>query len=140
MTKLEKFFFNGKSLSGIYRTTSEIVEGIKCDTYSFTDDPTRDLAIVRVRAGCKTPLQKVVGGTETLEGYIHGKGKLTIHENGHTESIRYESEKDSKQPITIVVGTTMQWTAEEDSDIEFYEICTPPYEEGRFKNTTLGDI
>jgi hypothetical protein len=35
---------------------------------------------------------------------------------------------------TISIGDIIQWRADDNSDLEVYEICFPPYEPGRFKN------
>ncbi|HOI97155.1 MAG TPA: hypothetical protein PLA19_01470 [Candidatus Pacearchaeota archaeon] len=36
--------------------------------------------------------------------------------------------------IGVKIGETMQWQADDDSDLEVYDVCYPPYETGRFQN------
>jgi len=36
--------------------------------------------------------------------------------------------------LRIKIGEIMQWVAGGDFDLEVYEICYPPYREGRFEN------
>jgi hypothetical protein len=37
--------------------------------------------------------------------------------------------------VEVKIGETMQWQAAPDSDLEVYEICFPPYADGRFENS-----
>jgi hypothetical protein len=41
--------------------------------------------------------------------------------------------KDAYKEVIVKVGETMQWVAAE-SGLTFYEICEPPYIDGRFEN------
>ena len=124
--------FNNRPVA--YIETMQVKEGVVCDTYSFVGDDNQDLAIVRVTKGCKTPLQKILQGTQTIEGFLSGKGTLMVqHEDGTTKTYTFNSASPDKE-VEVNVGQIMQWTAPDDVDLIFYEICTPPYKDGRFEN------
>jgi hypothetical protein len=97
----------------------------------FPDDPSRDLGIVYVSRGYKTPLQKVLLGEVTIEGYLEGEGALTV--KGVDEQV-YTFDENNPGEVAVSIGQVMQWEASGDSDLVFYEICQPPYEDGRFEN------
>ncbi len=78
MARLSSFTINDKSLEVDYIETINVKDGVVCDTYSFKEDTERDLAVVRVDKGSKTPLQKVFEGTSTIEGFIGGEGALEV--------------------------------------------------------------
>ena len=111
--------------------TTTVRDGVECDIYSFENDNTKDLGIIRISPGKKTPLQKVLKGEKTLEGYISGNGCLEITKHDG-DKIIHEGKEGLE--VEVLIGETMQWIANEDSTLEVYEICYPPYEEGRFKN------
>lgn len=58
--------------------TVDVREGVKCDVYEYVQDSSKDLGIITISPGKNTPLQRVLNGDKTIEGYISGKGKLTI--------------------------------------------------------------
>lgn len=115
-----------------FESSSEVKEGVTCDVYSFTDDKTKDLGVIFVKKGFKTPLQQVLSGKKTLEIFKSGAGILKITNKGGlvTEYVFPEH----KEAVEVQIGETMQWEAIE--DLEFYEVCYPPYKEGRFENIT----
>jgi len=129
--KLGNFNFGGKDLSVEFVETMIVADGVECDVYEFVGDDSKDLGIIRVRAGCKTPLQKVLKGVRTIEGYTLGKGELAITDLGGEEKI-YNAEMGLG--VDVKIGELMQWRAAPDSDLEVYEICFPPYMAGRFEN------
>lgn len=117
-----------------YIETMQVKDGVECDTYTFVGDDTQDLAIVRVTKGFKTPLQKILQGSRTAEGFLEGKGTLTVQlEDGTTSTYELNSTSADKE-VEVKVGQIMQWTAPDDTDLVFYEICDPPYKDGRFEN------
>ena len=131
MSTLNNLVIDGKSFAIQYVETQTVKEGVECDTYIFINDKTKDLAIVRVAKGSKTPFQKILKGTKTIEGYRDGKGILTVtQEDGTIRKFEYPGAPDN--PVSLSVGQTMQWQAIE--ELTFYEICEPPYEDGRFEN------
>lgn len=110
----------------LYVETIDVKEGVSCDVYKFDNDEEKDLAIVTISAGSRTPLQKINKGDKTIEGYISGKGLFIL--NGQS----YKVYDDLDKVFEVSVGDVMQWQAEE--DLVFFEICYPPYQEGRFTN------
>lgn len=72
--RLTSFRVGSETRPVAYVETIQVKEGVECDTYSFDGDNTQDLAIVRVNKGFKTPLQKILQGTKTVEGFLSGKG------------------------------------------------------------------
>jgi hypothetical protein len=130
---LEKLkHFNDEEVSFI--ETMQVKDGVTCDVYVFNNDVSKDLGVVTVSMGHKTPLQKVLLGDKTIEGFISGAGVLTINkENGNVESYKFPSDTQPKE-IEVKVGEIMQWEADKDVDLVFYEICYPPYKDGRYEN------
>ena len=66
-----------------------------------------------------------------LKGYINGKGTLVVI-NKKGETITYSFPNKNCSSVTLHIGDTMQWFAED--DLVIFEICYPPYEDGRFEN------
>jgi hypothetical protein len=122
-------------LSVNYVETIPVKDGVLCDTYTFEGDSTRDLAIVQVEPGCKTPLQRVLKGTKTIEGFIKGKGVLTVKaSDGTVQEYPFETDQEMDKEVVVAVGEAMQWVADKETGLVFYEICEPPYEDGRYEN------
>ncbi len=119
--------------------TTQIDDGIQCDVYSFVGDTTKDLGIITVRNGSATPLQRVLEGTSTKEGYLAGKGSLTVETLEGITTTYYFSEQNRKIEVSVTIGQTMQWKADRNSDLQFYEICEPPYTDDRFENLAVPD-
>lgn len=110
--------------------SSEVKDGVVCDVYEFVNDKRRDLGIVSVQEGYRTPLQLVVGGEKTVEIFQQGQGVLTvIDQNGDKHEYNFPSEQSK---VEVKIGEKMQWEAL--ADLVFAEICYPPYKDGRFKN------
>lgn len=133
--QLTSFSFQEQSLPIKFVEEMIVKEGVVCQVYQFEGDNTKDLGIVTVESGIKTPLQKVLQGDRTIEGWISGKGTLTI--TGASEEKRvYEVGGESQAPFSVVVdvGQIMQWQAARGSVLKFYEICYPPYQDGRYEN------
>jgi hypothetical protein len=130
--KLTQFNVGDHSQAVQFVETQTVKEGVECDIYTFDGDSTRDLAIVRVLKGFKTPLQRILLGDKTIEGFMSGNGTLTVREADDTEQTF--TPKTPGDEVVVGVGQIMQWHANGDSDLTFYEICEPPYEDGRFEN------
>lgn len=114
--------------------TLAVKDGVECDTYEFATDKSKVLAIVRVISGCSTPLQRILKGNRTIEGYLSGKGNFrVVFENGESKTYEFPRE-DGTLEFTVERGQIMQWQAAEDTELIFYEICEQPYEDGRFEN------
>jgi hypothetical protein len=134
MDRLTTFTVGNKQLPVTFLNTEQVKDGVECDIYSFAGDTTKDLAIVRVQPGYRTPLQKVISGKQTIEGYVNGTGRLKIVKID-SEATYYEFAPENQNlPVSVQVGELMQWKAAGDSTLTFYELCTPPYEKGRFEN------
>ena len=117
-----------------YVETIAVKDGVVCEVYKFNDDDTKDLGIIRVAKGCQTPLQRVLEGTSTVEGYLDGKGTLTVTDVDDKQTTYKFPGDEANREIGVIIGQKMQWSADPDSDLVFYEICTPPYQDGRFEN------
>ena len=132
--KLSSFVFEGRSLKVKFVESMEVKTGVSCDVYEFEGDESKDLAIVVVDKGCKTPLQRVLQGEKTIEGYGGGVGTLTItRPTGEKKAYEVGNSKDQFS-VSVAIGELMQWQASPDSKLMFYEICYPPYKDGRFQN------
>ena len=127
MTKQQKLTrFNKEPIE--LQETCEVTHGVVCDVYAFENDDTKDLGIVTMQAGAKTPLQKVRGGDKTIEGYISGEGVLTVDDKVYVFPGSEQTE------IEVQIGETMQWEAK--TELVFSEVCFPPYQDGRYENLT----
>ncbi len=121
--------FGGEAVTFV--ETSQVKDGVVCDVYSFIDDNSKDLGIIRVSKGYQTPLQRVLKGDKTLETFLADQGILSVTDTDGVET-RYNFPSDTSTEVEIKVGDTVQWEAT--GDLEFAEFCYPPYEDGRFKN------
>lgn len=134
MDKLKTFTVSGTQLVIEFVETQQVKEGVECDIYRITDDSTRDIAIVTVKSGYKTPLQRILKGNKTIEGFLEGVGVLSVTNTDNSVET-YSLNNDNKgKEVTVAVGQLMQWYANSDTDLVFYEVCEPPYEDGRFEN------
>ena len=106
--------------------TIQVKDGVSCDVYSFKDDISKDVAIISVDTGSKTPLQKILQWDETIEWYISWHWELTI------DTTTYTFPGSKKTEINVKVGEKMQWKSVK--DLVFYELCTPPYKDWRYQN------
>lgn len=115
-----------------YGETSQVADGVTCDTYTFDDDKHKDLGIVHVAAGAKTPRQRIVSGDLTVEQHVSGRATLRVErEDGLRQRFRFRGDL-SRRAIWLGAGDVMQWHAKD--DLTFAEVCYPPYEAGRFEN------
>lgn len=124
--------FGGEPISFV--ETSQVKEGVVCDVYSFDGDDQKDLGIVRVKKGYKTPLQRVLEGDKTLEIFQTGQGVLRVTNTDRIET-RHSFPSDNLAEVEIKVGDLVQWEATE--DLVFAEVCYPPYKDGRFENLNI---
>lgn len=133
--QLNSFEFEGKTHVVSFVETTKVAAGVECDVYRFDGDETKDLGVIRIEPGGKTPLQRVLKGDRTIEGYISGKGKLVITKPDNTQE-EHLLDEGTPKPLTVTVATgeIMQWQADKNSSLVAYEICFPPYEDGRFEN------
>jgi hypothetical protein len=126
--------YSGQKRGVRFVETQQVKEGVECDIYTFVDDDTRDLAIVRVQKGSKTPMQLVLRGDETIERYISGTGELRVYSSSDGVKAYPFKDGDGPQDVVVNIGERMQWTADNDSELSFAEVCTPSYQDGRFQD------
>lgn len=132
MSKIESFTHKGQKLATEFIVSSEVFPGVVCDAYYHPETMKRDLGVIYIKAGKKTKPQRLLAGLETIEGYISGKGKLIIVKPDG-EKLQFEVGSESEGfSQSIEIGDIVQWRAEE--DLVTFEICFPPYEDGRFEN------
>ena len=133
--KMGNFSLDDEEQEVSFVETMHVADGVDCEVYTFIENEGRDLGIIKIESGKKTPLQKVLKGEKTIEGYLSGKGKLTITKPDGSQEVFVANGLNEEQiAVTVNVGETMQWEADVDSDLTAYEICIPPYEDGRFEN------
>src|SRR4030067_1794068 len=103
MIPMKSFSFEGKEYPVSFVETMQVAEGVECDVYTFDGDNAKDLGIIRIKPGSKTPLQKVLKGDRTIEGYVSGKGKLTIIKTGGSQQV-YDASEELKEPVVVTVA------------------------------------
>ncbi|MBN1374264.1 hypothetical protein JW962_02940 [Candidatus Dojkabacteria bacterium] len=133
---LSIFHLDGQDIAVSYISESEVFSGVICEVYTIPSANGKyDLGVIYIDAGKETPLQRVLKGSKTVEGHISGKGKLLINQ-GSDDEVVYEVSDDMSEPfqIEVKVGQTMKWIANPESKLTVYEICYPPYEDGRYEN------
>jgi mannose-6-phosphate isomerase-like protein (cupin superfamily) len=133
MQKLKTFKRADELLPVRFLETQKVKDGVECDIYEFLNDTSCDLGIIRVSKGHTTPLQKVLSGDSTVEGFLSGEGTLSVGSDTGTKKYKFR-QGGSKKEVEVMVGQTMQWHADGNTELEFYEICKPPYKDGRFEN------
>jgi hypothetical protein len=135
MEKLSEFSYGGETLEARLVESVQVAEGVVCDVYEHPGTKDRDLGIITIQPGCKTPLQKVVSGSETIEGWVSGRGRLMITRVDGSRVVHEVDERGGVEFSCVVeVGEMMQWEADEESELVAFEICYPPYEPGRYEN------
>ena len=132
MNRLESFTYNQETLLTEFIESSEVFPGVVCDVYFHPETQKRDLGVIYIEAGKKTKPQKVLNGEETIEGHISGTGRLLILKPSGEQFVFEVGPENEGFSHTIEVGDIMQWQAEK--DLVVFEICYPPYQDGRFEN------
>ncbi|MCB9813269.1 MAG: hypothetical protein H6772_02570 [Pseudomonadales bacterium] len=132
MKRLETFTYKHKTLITKFIVSSEVFPGVVCDVYLHPETKERDLGVIYIESGKKTKPQKVLTGQETIEGYISGKGRLIILKPNGEKLVFEVSPETEGFSHTIEVGDIMQWQSDE--NLVVFEICYPPYQDGRFEN------
>ena len=132
---LTEFQFEEGLESVNFIETISVVDDVTCDVYSVEDDTSKDLGIIKIKLGSKTRRQRVKKGERTIEGHVSGRGKLTItrKKSGKSE-IHPVDDNIIRFSIDVGIGDVMQWLADENSNLVAFEVCIPPYEEGRFED------
>lgn len=99
--------FRGQKVNLIEAT--QVKEGVVCDVYEFANDNTKDLGIVKVSKGFKTPLQKVLGGEKTIEIFEARVGQLKVI--GADKKERIYNFPGQQSEVEVQVGEIMEWEA-----------------------------
>jgi len=133
-SKITKLKFQNQEYTLNFIESSQVKEGVTCDVYSIQETDAFDLGVVFVEKGKSTPNQKVLKGEKTFEIFEQGEGSLIINKGQTDEEVYAFSEESENMEITVNINQTMQWQASDGSDLMFYEICYPPYQDGRFEN------
>lgn len=63
---LTEFTYDNLKQEVIFIESNTVTEGVQCDVYQFKDDETKDLGIIKMKSGTKTPLQKILKGENVL--------------------------------------------------------------------------
>lgn len=93
--------FRGESIQFV--ESSQVKEGVICDVYNFVEDDAKDLGIVEVKKGFKTPLQLVIDGDRTFEIFKQGKGILTVIDKDSSKTI-YNFPDSKQTEVEVKVG------------------------------------
>jgi hypothetical protein len=134
VNKLSEFPWGGRVQPVVFIETTQVKDGVECDVYQFVDDDTKDLGIVRVAEGSHTPLQRILKGIRTIEGFMGGNGSLVVgKKDGTAAEYVFPPAEGAPNEVEVEVGETMQWQATK-GKLTFFEVCEPPYEDGRFEN------
>lgn len=131
---LTAFEFEGIPQPVSFVETLSVTDGVECDVYTFMGDDSKDLGIIRIEPGYKTPLQRVLQGERTIEGYVSGEGQLNILRDGSWKTYLVRDDIQGKLPVNVNIGDLMQWHAVGSSRLVAYEVCIPPYQDGRYEN------
>ena len=104
--KLKNFAVNSQPVPVTYIETMQVKDGVSCDVYTFDTDNSRDLAIVTVDKGFKTPLQKILKGNITTEGFVSGTGSLTVTQaDGQVKTYTF-SDNNKGEAVEVKGGRT----------------------------------
>lgn len=134
---INRFPVDGERKAVSFVETVAINEEVRCHVYKFDNENGMDLGIIEIGQGGSTPLQEVISGVKTTEGFLAGKGKLIIYrQNGQTDIYPVNNDNYENILTDVCIGDLMQWHADSDSFLKVFEICVPPFEDGRFRNIT----
>jgi hypothetical protein len=105
-----------------------VAPGVVAYLYDPIDVSEFDVARVEVAPGNRTPRQRVLNGSRTIERFDSGGGTFTHVRQGTQTEYRFPSKIEE---IEVQVGDEMQWLAG-DGGLIFIELCWPPFAAGRF--------
>ena len=135
-TKISTLWFEDKDLAVTFVEHQQVKEGVTCDIYTIDGDVTKDLAIVEIQPGFRSPRQKVLTGTRTIQRFISGSANLYVDELDGGEHTRYfkSGEATENSDVEVQIGEIMQWSSLGPDPLVCYEICEPPFDKGRFED------
>ncbi len=121
-------------INGVTRTISyinslHVSDGVDSDIYTFIDDNSQVLSIVKVKRGFKSPFEKIMSHNKVIEGFLKGKGTLTVTIEGGTKNEYYFENEGYNKVIELEYGQTIQWTAPKNDDLVYYKIRDLPEEQ-----------
>ncbi len=111
--------------------TEQIAPGVECDVYHLDGEDKFDIGLISMQPGSRTPRQIVRKGDMTIENVVSGNGLLII-KRPNSPAIAYPASPGFS--MNVRVGEEMQLCNTGDEELVVYEICVPPYSEGRFEN------
>lgn len=132
MPHIEAFSYRDQTLQVEFVESSVVFPGVVCDVYRHPETKERDLGVIYIEAGSHTLPQRVHGGTTTIEGYISGRGRLVVVKPSGERQVFEVGPETGEFSQVIEIGDIMQWQADE--DLEAFEICFPPFADGRYEN------
>ena len=133
MSELTSFVFEGVELEVRFVESEVVATGVTCGVYRFVGDKRKDLGIIYIEKGHSTPRQEVMKGKRTVEGYVSGRGTLTIWPKDGAKRV-YPVGGNPYFQVDVEVGDIMQWEALSGSNLVASEVCIPRYKPGRFRN------
>lgn len=113
--RLKNFKFGDIDQTVKFVEATAVKPGVACDVYEFEGDTTKDLGIIYVEPGTATPLQEVLKGDRTIEGYISGKGTFTITSEAGEKQVYSVDAGMEKFEKTVNIGEKMQWQVAPDA-------------------------
>jgi dipeptidase E len=125
-SNLYDFAVSGRTRVISYVSTKHVSEGVESDIYTFVDDPLRLLTVYTVAPGIKTLLRKVVAGHRVIEGYVKGKGTLTVSSASGAKDTYYFEKDGHTKDVIVESGQTLQWIAPNDAELVYYEVTPLP--------------
>ena len=132
---INTFCFENQTWNLVNNESYEVAPGVHCDSYEIVGNIEQDLAVIRVSSNAKTPKQVVMKGNQTIELFMKGEGNLIVEDlRGETHVFHFD-ESQSGEYLQVNIGEKMQWIAGNEG-LQFAEICSPPYKEGRFVTVT----
>jgi len=134
--KIPTLILDDEELSVTFVETQKVKEGVTCDIYTIDGDSTKDLAVIEIQPGFRSPRQKVMKGTRTIQRFISGTAYLYVNGLDGSEHTRFFASKEARQnnDVEVRVGEIMQWSSLGPDLLAYYEICEPPFEKGRFED------
>jgi len=135
-TKISSVPLDGKELPVTFAESQQVKMGVTCDIYTFANDMTKDLAIIEIQPGFRSPRQRVLKGTRTIQRFVSGTANLYVDELDGSEHTRFFSTEEllENTDVEVKVGEIMQWSSLGPNPLIYYEICEPPFVEGRFED------
>jgi peptidase E len=110
----------------VFVKSVHLSESVDSDVYSFLDDKSQILSIVKVKKGVKTLIETVESNNKIIEGFLKGKGTLTVFLQGNNKNSYYFETAGYNKEVEILNGQSVQWSAPNDSDLIYYKIRDLP--------------